>query len=429
MNYNTQNAKISSITEKTLIVGIDVGSETHYARAFDWRNYEYSKKPFAFNNDEAGFTAFKAWMADMADKHDKEEVIPGMEPTGHYWLNLGAYLQEQGMKPVHVNPHHVKKSKELDDNNPNKNDRKDPKTIAALVNEGRFSYPYIPTGIYAEIRNLSNLRIQTQEEITRIKNRIARWFSIYFPEMKDVYKKPDAVSGMMVIKKAPLPCDIKELGINGVNQVWRDAKLKGAGLKRARTLVSAAEHSIGSTEAPTSARIEIRNLLNDYEVYKNRMDELMQEIEAKLSEIPYIDKLMEVKGIGLKTVSCFIAEVGDIRRFDNPKQVQKLAGYAIVADSSGKHNGESRISHRGRTRLRYALYEAAISVIGKNKEFREIHDYYRTRKQNPLKKMQSVIAIACKLIRIFYTILTKGVDYDGQKMLSDIVRPEAVMAA
>ena len=32
---NTQNAKIASITEKTLIVGIDVGSETHYAKAFD----------------------------------------------------------------------------------------------------------------------------------------------------------------------------------------------------------------------------------------------------------------------------------------------------------------------------------------------------------------------------------------------------------
>lgn len=150
MNYNTQNAKIASITEKTLIVGIDVGSETHYARAFNWRNYEYSKKPFAFSNDEAGFSSFKDWMDDIAEKHGMEAVIPGMEPTGHYWLNLGAYLQEQGMKPVH---------------------------------EGRFSYPYIPTGIYAEIRNLSNLRIQTQEEITRIKNRIARWFSIYFSEI------------------------------------------------------------------------------------------------------------------------------------------------------------------------------------------------------------------------------------------------------
>ena len=44
MKYNTQNAKIASITEETLVLGIDVGSETHYVRAFDWRNYEFSDK-------------------------------------------------------------------------------------------------------------------------------------------------------------------------------------------------------------------------------------------------------------------------------------------------------------------------------------------------------------------------------------------------
>lgn len=54
MNCNTQNAKIASITEKTLIVGINVGSESHYARAFDWRNYEYTKKPLEFSNTETG---------------------------------------------------------------------------------------------------------------------------------------------------------------------------------------------------------------------------------------------------------------------------------------------------------------------------------------------------------------------------------------
>ena len=42
MNCNTQNAKIETINEKTLVVGIDVGSETPYARAFAWRGYEYS---------------------------------------------------------------------------------------------------------------------------------------------------------------------------------------------------------------------------------------------------------------------------------------------------------------------------------------------------------------------------------------------------
>jgi transposase len=235
-----------------------------------------------------------------------------MEPTGHYWFALGKFLQDNGMKTVHVNPHHVKKSKELDDNSPSKNDRKDPKTIAALVNEGRFSYPYIPTGIYAEIRSLSNLRFQTQDELTRIKNWIARWFSIYFPEYKDVYGDLKAVNGQMVLKAAPLPEDIRKLGAEGVNQIWRDAKLRGVGMKRAKTLASAAEHSVGSKEAPETARIELRNLLNDMDVYVLRLEELFRGIEEKLKEIPYVDKLIGIKGIGLATVSGFIAEVGDI---------------------------------------------------------------------------------------------------------------------
>lgn len=147
-----------------------------------------------------------------------------------------------------------------------------------------------------------------------------------------------------------------------------------------------------------------------------------------MKEIPYIDKLMAIKGVRLATVSGFIAEARDIRRFDDPKQLQKLAGYAIVAQGSGKHKGESRISCRGCKRLRYVLYEAALSLVGRNSEFKAIHKYYRTRKENPLKKMQSVVAIVCKVIRIFYVILTKGVDYDPLKMMGDIRRPQVQVA-
>lgn len=43
MNYNIQNAKIISITEKTLIGEIDVESEIHYAESFDWRIYDTQK--------------------------------------------------------------------------------------------------------------------------------------------------------------------------------------------------------------------------------------------------------------------------------------------------------------------------------------------------------------------------------------------------
>ena len=335
MKSNTQNAKITAITEKTLIVGIDVGSETHYARAFSWRGFEFSRKPLEFSNSEEGFETLKAWIEDLKKKRGLDKVIPGMEPTGHYWFNLGKFLQDNGMRPVHVNPHHVKKSKEMDDNDPSKNDRKDPKVIAGLVNEGRYFYPYIPDGIYAEIRVLSGLRVLAQSEITRLKNRIARWFSIYFPNYKDVYGNVGAISGLMILRAAPLPEDIVKLGVGGVNQIWRDAKLRGVGIKRARTLVEAAEHSVGSRDAQEAARIELQILLSDYDRQTKREAELMALINEKIREVPYIDKLLEIRGVGLKTVIGFVAEVGDIKRFDDPKQIQKLSGYAIVKNQSG----------------------------------------------------------------------------------------------
>lgn len=205
---STQNKKIEQVKDTTLVVGIDIGSESHYARAFDWRGFEYSEKAFQFTNTDAGFDELLEWIEEIKVANGKKEILAGMEPTGHYWFNLGVFLKDHHVRPVLVNPHHVKKSKELDDNSQSKNDRKDPKVIAGLVKDGRFTDPYIPEGVYAELRNASNLRFRLDSEMTSIKNRLARWFAIYFPEYRQVYRKVDAISGMMILKVAPLPEDI-----------------------------------------------------------------------------------------------------------------------------------------------------------------------------------------------------------------------------
>jgi len=115
-------------------------------------------------------------------------------------------------------------------------------------------------------------------------------------------------------------------------------------------------------------------------------------------------------------------EVGDVRRFESPRQIQKLAGLSLRENSSEKHKGQTTISKRGRSKLRAVLFNAAIPLIAKNPEFKSLHEYYTTRANNPLKKKQSVIAIRFKLIRVFYAILANGVTYDPQKMFSDIHR-------
>lgn len=48
---STQNKKIEQVKETTMIVGIDVGSEKHYFRAFNWRGIELTRKPETLGSD------------------------------------------------------------------------------------------------------------------------------------------------------------------------------------------------------------------------------------------------------------------------------------------------------------------------------------------------------------------------------------------
>ncbi len=59
----------------------------------------------------------KAWMEEIIEKYGKTTLISDTEPTGHYWFSLGKFLQDNEMRPVHAISYHVKKSKELNDNN------------------------------------------------------------------------------------------------------------------------------------------------------------------------------------------------------------------------------------------------------------------------------------------------------------------------
>jgi transposase len=167
------------ITPETLIVGVDIAKGTHYARVFDYRGIELGKV-FRFSNTFDGFVQFNNWMQEIMSQQQKQNCMVGLEPTGHYWFGLAHFLEENQIKLVLVNPFHVKRSKELDDNNPTKNDRKDPKTIAMLVKDGRFVEPYLPDSVYADLRVVIDLRERHLKDLSGIKNRVTRWLDIYF---------------------------------------------------------------------------------------------------------------------------------------------------------------------------------------------------------------------------------------------------------
>lgn len=422
-----QNFKISQVKENSLIIGVDIGSLTHYARAFDWRGLELGKV-FKFNNSFEGFNSFLTWINSISEEYNKECSIIGVEPTGHYWFSLREFLHENKIQLVLVNPFHVKQTKEFDDNNQTKNDSKDPSVIAKLVIRGSYSMSHIPQGIYSNLRIADKLRQDVIKNLNSIKNKIKRWISIYFPEFSLIYSSIDSKSGILVLKDTPLPSDIVTRGVDNIVEKWRQVKLRAVGKDKAIKLVEAAKNSIGIKTGNDFARLEISLLIDDLEYKQEQLHKITLQIEELCKEIPEINEIAEIKGVGFLTAVSFVAEIGDIRRFDSPKQIQKYAGLALRENSSGKHKGITRISKRGRRRLRTLLFRVSIPLVGKNKEFSKIYTNYLTRKDNPLKKKQALIAICCKLIRIFYVILSKGIKYDEKKMIEDIEKNLSIAA-
>ena len=347
----SKNDKLSFISDDMLIVGCDIGSETHYVRAIDARGRELSKKVLAFENDAEGFRKAHDWAVQLAAANDKKQIVLGLEPTGHYWFCLAAWMVSNGISVVQVNPYAVKQTKELEDNSQQKDDRKDPKLIANLVKDGNYGMPYLPEKVYAELRRLSMFREQLTEDRNRSMNRLHREMKIYFPEYKDAFGKIDGAFCMAVLKEAPFPEDILKLGGEGIREIWHQAKLRGRGYSRAAEIVKYAETSIGLKDGTAAGREAVRWFAEKIMELDEELAEIENKLNEKCREIPHAENVLEIPGIGGKILSGILAEMGDISRFDDAKELQKLSGLGLVSCSSGKHKGETRISHRGRKRL------------------------------------------------------------------------------
>ena len=418
MNSNT-NQKINQVTENTLVIGIDIAKHKHYACAIDERG-RVLQKSFPFSQSRSGFDAFYEKLLAIRTTYGKSEILVGFEPTGHYWMNLAAYLVEHGIPFIMVNPSHVNKSKELDDNLQTKNDQKDALVIARLMRDGRFSYPRILEGVEAELRNGSTLRSKIQEDLNALQNRIIRWLDRFFPEFMSVFKSFGKMA-YAVLEKTPLPADILGKKPEELLFLYRQVEgMKSPQLPKAKQLIEVAQHSIGLTEGLVMARIEIATLLQQHHLMQEQLDTLTEELIELAKQMTDYEYLTSVPGIGDVTIVDLLSEVGSLTQYEHPRQLIKLAGLTLRENSSGQHKGQKRISKRGRRKLRSLLFRVMIPLIRHNQAFKQLHEYYTTRTINPLRKKQSIVVLCGKLLKILHALCKKKIQFDEQQMMKDL---------
>lgn len=413
------NEKLNQVTENTLIVGMDIAKRKHYASFVDERG-RVLKKAFAVQQSKEGFETFYQNILHAMKAYEKNDVIVGIEPTGHYWMNLAYFLDSYGIPLVMVNPLHVKKAKELDDNLQTKNDKKDAVVIARLMKDGRFSYPRILKDIEAELRNGSTLRSKLTEDLSSIKNRIVRWLDRYFPEFTQVYPTFGKMA-FATLEKTPLPQDIVGKSAEELVFLYRQVEgMRAPQLPKAKLLINVATHSIGITEGSQMARFEIATLIRQYRLLEEEIEVLNNQLaELAKSTEEYI-YLSSVPGLGDATIVDLISEIGSFSHYEDPRQLIKLAGLTLRENSSGQHKGRKHISKRGRKRLRNILFKVIVPLIRHNAAFKRLHEYYTTRQQNPLRGKQSMVVLCGKLLKVLHGICKKKTHFDQRHMMNDL---------
>ena len=417
MNSNT-NHKINQVTENTLVIGIDIAKHKHFACAIDDRG-RVLQKSFSIMQSHVGFEYFYERLVALKKMHGKEEILIGFEPTGHYWMNLAAFLVTYGIPFVMVNPMHVNRSKELDDNLQTKNDQKDALVIARLMRDGRFSYPRILEGLEAELRNGASLRSKIQEDLNALQNRLIRWLDRFFPEFKLVFKNFGKMA-YAVLEMTPLPMDIKGKSPEELLFLYRQVDgMKSPQLPKAKQLVQVAENSIGLTEGLVMAKCEIATLLSQHKLLQAQLDELTAQLVELAKQMTDYEYLASVPGIGDVTIVDLLSEVGSLTQYAHPRQLIKLAGLTLRENSSGQQKGQKRISKRGRRKLRALLFRVMMPLILHNPAFKQLHEYYTTRANNPLRKKQSIVVLCGKLLKVLHALCKKKVVFNEHQMMTD----------
>lgn len=200
------------------------------------------------------------------------------------------------------------------------------------------------------MRRLSMFRDQLNEDRIRNINRLHREMKIYYPEYKDAFGKTDGLFCLEVLRIAPFPEDLLKLG----RQIWLEAKLRGRGYSRAGEIIKYASESVGLKDGTEAGKTVTRWFAEKIMELDKKLSETEGELMQKYRQIPHAEKILEISGIGENTLSGILAEMGDITRFDDVKEIQKLSGLNLVleniTDRPRSATGEAKGSDTGCSR-------------------------------------------------------------------------------
>jgi transposase len=243
-----------------------------------------------------------------------------------------------------------------------KSDRFDAATLAKLLSAGMLSEVWVPDEQTLALRRRVARRAGLVRARTRIKNEV------------------HAVLARCLLGRAPVS-DL--FGRKG--RAWL------------------AEQPLPEEEAET-----VKGCLRQIDFLAGEVAELDQRIARQTLAWPGFQRLLTIPGVDVGTAAAVIAAIGDITRFQSPRQLVAYLGLDPKVRQSGSEPARyGHISKRGNPQARSVLVEAAWTAIRSPGPLRAFGQRVRARRGAQI----AAVAVARKLVVLCWQLLSKDEDY------------------
>jgi len=414
MSNRTLSKKLASVKPGTLFVGVDLALDRNVAVVLSERAERLAR--FGFPNDRDGYDYFYRRLKAVQERQQAPAVLVGMEPTNYFWKLLASDMEQRWPDYGYrlVNPYTVKKNREGDQLDRSKDDNRDAFTIGDLLRTGKYTQTRLLHGAYAELRQYATLHTRLKRDIRRQKTLIRNVAGQLFPELPGVFKDFSGETALAMLRHHASATVVQRMSekafIASVRANFSGRRLQVAKLRRAHGL---AARSVGLKDGVEALQLALRLHIGMLEALHRQVEEVCAALIDIFLALPESDYLLSVHGLGLITAATILSEIGDPKHYSNGNQLIKLAGTQPVLNTSGrKTRSRTPMSHKGRPRLRTALFFAVMRLVQVDEAFARRYLQLQTREKNPLTKMQALGVLMNKLLRILWALMHNRTFYN-----------------
>ena len=352
-------------------------------------------------------------LKDKIDKLKLNDLTIFMESTSTYHLPIQRFFTKRNYNVQVINP--ILGKNNTRNLRKTKTDIEDCYNLADLFFKNTVKiHTKNMNDIYSSMIELSRQEKHLTESLVKSKNRFKQIIANAFPEYikcftaSDIYGK----TSLNFIKEFPHADIIKEKRIDALaNNLYKSSK-KGCSyskcLTKAKKIKELANNSYPGIDIDSC---EVSNLINIVDIISyndSKLNDVKQDIVKLAKQTPYFNIINSIYGIGETSTAQIIAELGDINRFENIKQLNAFCGLDPTIIQSGKSiNYHGPISKRGNRNARKVLFITCCSIIRSSVLHNVDNDlllYYRKKQAENKHFKECIIACSTKLLRIIFAM-------------------------